>query len=80
MPPVKPQSPFLPGLSIMDVCGLSVGRADDFFARLKLTEFQEKIAHDIIKRRRSPARETRRGVSKVVLCQSPFGARFDHLI
>ena len=80
MPPVNPQPPSLPGLSIMDVCGLSVGRADDFFARLKLTEFQEKIAHDIIKRRRSPARETRRGVSKVVLCQSPFGARFDHLI
>ena len=49
MPPVNPQPPSLPGLSIMDVCGLSVGRADDFFARLKLTEFQEKIAHDIIK-------------------------------
>ncbi len=49
MPPVNPQPPSLPGLSIMDVCGLSVGRADDFFARLKLTDFQEKIAHDIIK-------------------------------
>ena len=33
----------------MDVCSLSVDRADQFFATLKLTEFQEKIAHDLIK-------------------------------
>jgi len=39
----------LPGLSIMDVCALSVEKADDFFATLKLTEFQEKIARDVIK-------------------------------
>ena len=39
----------LPGLSIMDLCALSVERADEFFATLKLTEFQEKIAHDLIK-------------------------------
>ena len=39
----------LPGLSIMDLCSLSVEAADEFFAGLKLTEFQEKIAHDIIK-------------------------------
>ena len=39
----------LPGLSIMGVCALSVERADEFFATLKLTEFQEKIAHDLIK-------------------------------
>ncbi len=39
----------LPGLSIMDVCGLTVDKADTFFATLKLTEFQEKIARDIIK-------------------------------
>jgi excinuclease ABC subunit A len=39
----------LPGLSIMDVCDLSVDKADKFFATLKLTEFQEKIARDIIK-------------------------------
>ena len=38
-----------PGLSIMDVCSLSVDKADDFFASLKLTEFQERIAHDVIK-------------------------------
>ncbi len=45
----KPAKPNIPGLSIMDVCGLSVERADDFFARLKLTEFEEKIAHELIK-------------------------------
>jgi excinuclease ABC subunit A len=39
----------IPGLSIMDVCDLSVDKADKFFATLKLTEFQEKIARDIIK-------------------------------
>src|SRR5207247_10053654 len=39
----------LPGLSIMDVCSLSIDKADTFFAGLKLTEFQEKIAHDLIK-------------------------------
>ncbi len=32
----------IPGLSIMDVCGLSVEKADDFFANLKLTEFRAK--------------------------------------
>ena len=39
----------IPGLSIMDVCSLSVEGADEFFASLKLTEFEEKIAHDVIK-------------------------------
>ena len=33
----------------MDVCGLSVDKADTFFATLKLTEFQEKIARELIK-------------------------------
>ncbi len=42
-------SPPLPGLSIMDVCSLSVDKAEDFFATLKLTEFQQKIANEIIK-------------------------------
>ena len=36
--------PDIPGLSIMDVCALSVDAADEFFARLKLTEFQQQIA------------------------------------
>jgi excinuclease ABC subunit A len=39
----------LPGLSIMDVCALSVEKADEFFAGLKLTEFEEKIAHEVVK-------------------------------
>ena len=47
--PIRHSSLVLPGLSIMDVCELSVDKADKFFATLKLTEFQEKIARDIIK-------------------------------
>jgi excinuclease ABC subunit A len=43
----------IPGLSIMEVCALSVAAADDFFAQLKLTEFQQKIANDIIREIRS---------------------------
>ncbi|HEV2331285.1 MAG TPA: excinuclease ABC subunit UvrA [Verrucomicrobiae bacterium] len=39
----------IPGLSIMDVCGLSVEKADEFFATLKLSEFQRKIAAEVIK-------------------------------
>ena len=39
----------IPGLSIMDVCSLAVDKADAFFAVLTLTEFQEKIAREIIK-------------------------------
>ena len=42
-------APALPGLSIMDVCSLSVAGAEDFFANLKLGDFQEKIAREIIK-------------------------------
>jgi excinuclease ABC subunit A len=53
MPNTKSKSsrgaPFIPGLSIMDICGLSVERADEFFATLKLTEFQQKIAAEVIK-------------------------------
>jgi excinuclease ABC subunit A len=46
---IRHSSFVIPGLSIMDVCDLSVDKADAFFATLKLTEFQEKIARDIIK-------------------------------
>ena len=53
VPAMAGGAPALPGLSIMDVCALSVAQADDFFAELKLTEFQEKIAHEIIKEIRS---------------------------
>ena len=41
--------PTIPGLSIMDVCALSIDKADDFFATLPLTEFQEKIAREVIR-------------------------------
>jgi excinuclease ABC subunit A len=45
----KSASVRVPGLSIMDVCALSVEKADEFFACLKLTDFEEKIAHEVIK-------------------------------
>ncbi len=44
----KPR-PRIPGLSIMDVCAMSVEEADAFFANLKLTEFQQRIARDILR-------------------------------
>jgi excinuclease ABC subunit A len=41
----------VPGLSIMDVCAMSIERADEFFAQLsgQLTEFQHKIADEVIR-------------------------------
>ncbi|MGP8055244.1 MAG: excinuclease ABC subunit UvrA [Limisphaerales bacterium] len=45
----KSAPPKIPGLSIMDVCALSVEKADEFFAGVRLTEFEEKIAHEVIK-------------------------------
>ncbi len=42
-----------PGLSIMDVCSLSIEKAAHFFDNLKLTEFQRKIAAEIIAEIRS---------------------------
>ncbi|MGO8763645.1 MAG: excinuclease ABC subunit UvrA, partial [Limisphaerales bacterium] len=39
----------IPGLSIMDVCNLSVEKADVFFSTLRLSEFQLKIAGEVIK-------------------------------
>jgi excinuclease ABC subunit A len=39
----------LPGLSIMDVCSLSVEGADIFFSQLRLTDFQQKIAAEVIR-------------------------------
>jgi excinuclease ABC subunit A len=50
--PSKPGSK-VPGLSIMDVCALSVSQADLFFAELKLTDFQQKIAVEPIREIRS---------------------------
>jgi excinuclease ABC subunit A len=39
----------IPGLSIMDVCSLSVENVDEFFAALKLAEFERKIADEVVK-------------------------------
>lgn len=39
----------IPGLSIMDLCALSVEKADEYLASLVLNEFQKKIATDIVK-------------------------------
>ena len=39
----------IPGLSIMDVCGLSIEQTDEFFTTLNLTEFQQKVAGEVIK-------------------------------
>ncbi len=43
----------IPGLSIMDVCSLSIEQADEFFNSIQLTEFQLKIAGEVIKEIRS---------------------------
>ena len=41
----------VPGFSIMDICGMSIERADEFFAQLsgQLTEFQHKVADEVIR-------------------------------
>jgi excinuclease ABC subunit A len=49
MAPAVSPSPKLPGLSIMDVCSLSIDEADSFFANLKLSPYQQKIACELIK-------------------------------
>ena len=46
---LKLNTPSIPGLSVMDVCALSVGQAEEFFAGLKLTEFQQKIAAEPVR-------------------------------
>jgi len=48
-PKPSKRAPLIPGLSIMDICALSVEKADEFFATLKLSEFQQKIAAEVIK-------------------------------
>jgi excinuclease ABC subunit A len=47
IPNSKPAN--VPGLSIMEVCSLSVEAADDFFGGLALTEFERKIAGEVIR-------------------------------
>ena len=46
-------TPMIPGFSIMDICSMSIVEADDFFTRLKLSEFQQKIAAELIREIRS---------------------------
>jgi excinuclease ABC subunit A len=50
-PSIKP--PHIRGFSIMDVCALSIDSAEEFFATLKLTDFQAKIAQEVVKEIRS---------------------------
>jgi excinuclease ABC subunit A len=46
-----PGARVVPGVSIMDVCGMSIERADEYFGQLstQLTPFQHKIADEVIK-------------------------------
>jgi excinuclease ABC subunit A len=39
----------IPGHSIMDVCAMAVEQAADFFTNLRLTDFQQKIAGELVK-------------------------------
>src|SRR3954471_24521238 len=47
--PPAPLHKIVPGYSIMDVCALSIESADEFLAGLKLTEFQQKIAAEVVR-------------------------------
>ena len=49
----NPHLPKLPGLSIMEFCSLATEQADSFLATLKLTEFEQKIAGEVIREIRS---------------------------
>ncbi|HMC26460.1 MAG TPA: excinuclease ABC subunit UvrA, partial [Verrucomicrobiae bacterium] len=49
----RKRHPKIPGLSIMDVCALSIDLADQFFVDLRLSDFQQKIASEVIKEIRS---------------------------
>jgi excinuclease ABC subunit A len=44
-----PGLPELPGLSIMDLCGLSVAAADAFLGGLELSEFERSVAGEVIR-------------------------------
>jgi excinuclease ABC subunit A len=48
--------PSIPGLSIMDLCALSIDAAEEFFATLQLSDFQRKIAAEPIKEVRARLR------------------------
>jgi excinuclease ABC subunit A len=51
--PAPKVSANIPGFSIMDVCELSIDRADEFFTKLELTEFQKKVAEEVVREVRS---------------------------
>ncbi len=40
--------PGIPGLSIADLCALSIAEAEDFLGELKLTEFQKLLSNEVI--------------------------------
>jgi excinuclease ABC subunit A len=47
--PTKPTPPNrIPGLSIAAFCALSIDQADEFLSQIALTEFQQKIAGEVI--------------------------------
>lgn len=42
-------TPLIPGLSIMDLCAQSVDEAERFFGALVLSEFQQKVAGEVVR-------------------------------
>jgi excinuclease ABC subunit A len=55
-PGIRNPKPTIPGLSIMDVCSLSVDAAEEFFAGLVLSDLQQKIAAEPVKEIRARLR------------------------
>lgn len=50
LPPGRTRTgPVIPGLSIMDICAMSVETAEKFFAELTLTPYQQQIAGEIVR-------------------------------
>lgn len=49
----NPSLPPLPGLSIMELCALSIDQADAYLSSLTLTEYQQKVASEVIREIRS---------------------------
>ncbi|MBI3867719.1 MAG: excinuclease ABC subunit UvrA [Verrucomicrobia bacterium] len=53
IPRPNPHLPALPGLSIMELCSLSIRDVDQFLEQLKLSDFQQKIVADVVREIRS---------------------------
>ena len=49
VPAASRETRLVPGLSIMDLCALSIEEADRFLASLELSGFQRKVAAEVIK-------------------------------